>query len=535
MVSDTPIDNLDDDSLLQIFSFYRLEDEDDWYFRLGWLKLVHVCPRWRKLIYNSWAHLDMCLLLTNDSPSMDTLSHLPPLPLVIRYSDRTRTITRKDEGIMYLGLQQHDRVRRVDLQAPSSKLRMWLEPMNKLFPMLGDLFLSSTTMDSEEMSQVLPELLQAPNLRHLSLHGIGLSKGLSLPSSTTALSTLSLTHIQESCYFPPGLLVTHLQVLPHLEALSIGFTTPIAFPSDEGELLSALIPPVTLPTLKWFTFRGEDVYLDNLVAQINTPLLKQLNLTLLFDLDFTLVNLTDFIRRTERFECPDARLIFNKDGAFIDAGYNERRGIGRLSLHVNCEPLDWKIYSAAQVCSALGKALPTVEELTLDLNSYGMRLNWEESVNGMVWHDLLLPFISVKKLRIGPSLTLVLSRSLGKVAGGLVLELLPELEELEVELKMGHSKNAFSLFVESRESVARPVHLSVPLSQQPIQPSTVFAMAPDRFQNEFSQFIKSMQFSERDLVIDGRQINLWALHRAVLSQHGFESVCVQYFFSKPQL
>ena len=535
MVSNTPIDNLDDDSLLQIFSCYRLEDEDDWYLRLAWLKLVHVCPRWRILIYDSWSHLDMYILLTNDSPSMDTLSHLPPLPLVLDYSDRTGTITRKDEDNMYLGLQQHDRVRRVVLQAPSSMLRMWLESMNELFPTLEKLSLLSTTTDSEESGQVLPELLQAPNLRRLSLHGIGLSKGLSLLSSTTALSTLSLTHIRETCYFPPGLLVTHLQILPYLEELSISFTTPITFPSGEGELLFSPMPPVILPTLRRFTFRGEDVYLDNFVAQINTPLLEQLSLTLLFDLDFTLVNLTDFIRRTEGFECPDARLIFNKDGAFIDAGYNERRGIGRLSLHVNCEPLDWKIYTAVQICSALGKALSTVEDLTLDLNLYGMPLNWEELLNNMVWHDLLLPFIGVKKLRIGSSLTLVLSRSLGKVDGGLVLELLPELEELEVQLKRGHSQNAFSLFVETRESVARPVHLSVPLSQQPIQLSTIFAMAPDRFQNEFSQFIKSMKFGERDLVIDGRQINLWALHRAVLSLHGFESVCVQYFFSKPQL
>ena len=115
MLSNTPIHNLDDDSLLQIFSCYRLEDEENWYLRLGWLMLIHVCPRWRNLIYDSWFHLDMCLLLTNDSPSMDTLSHLPPLPLVIDYSDRTRTITRKDEGNMYLGLQQHDRVCRVVL------------------------------------------------------------------------------------------------------------------------------------------------------------------------------------------------------------------------------------------------------------------------------------------------------------------------------------------------------------------------------------------------------------------------------------
>ena len=526
MASNTPIHNLDDDSLLQIFSCYRLDDEENWYLRLGWLMLIHVCPRWRNLIYDSWSHLDLCLLLTNDSPSMDTLSHLPPLPLIIHYSDRTRTITRKDEGNMYLGLQQHDRVRRVILQAPSSKLRMWLEPMNKLLPVLGELSLFSMNTDSE-MSQVLPELLRAPKLHRLSLHGISLPKGLSLLSSTTSLSTLSLTHILESSYVPPGHLVALLQGLPHLEELSIGFAIPIPLPSSEGKLLPAPLPPVTLPTLRWLTFKGVGVYLDNLVAQINTPVLERLNLTLLFELAFTLVNLTEFICRTEGFKCLVARVFFNKDGASIEAGFNEQRTIGKLSLHVNCESLDWQIDSSAQVCSALGRALSAVEELTLDLDVSGMASDWEKSLDSTLWHELLLPFIGVKKLHIGPPLTLELSQSLESVAGGLVLELLPELEELEVQLEIGRSKNVFSLFVETRGSVDRPVHLSVPHSQQP---NKLPAMLEDGFKSVFLQFTRSKGIigpGEHDLVINGQAINLWALHREVCARDGFESVRLQ--------
>ena len=111
MESKTPIHNLDDDSLLQIFSCYRLEDKDGWNLRLAWLNLVRVCPRWRNLIYNSWFHLNIGLLLTYNSPSINTLSHLPRVPLDIYYSDRTRTITQNDEGNMRLGLQQRAMVR----------------------------------------------------------------------------------------------------------------------------------------------------------------------------------------------------------------------------------------------------------------------------------------------------------------------------------------------------------------------------------------------------------------------------------------
>jgi hypothetical protein len=176
----THIHKIDNGSLLQIFSCYRLEDEYNWYLRLRWRNLVQVCRRWRYLIYDSCSHLDMCLLVTNNSLSMDTPSHLPPLPLVIACTDRTGPMARKGDNI-HLGLQRHGHVCRVALRAPASSLRMWLELMNKLLPRMRDLSLLSTT---EEMSLVLPELLQAPDLRHLSLHGISLPKGLSLLSST---------------------------------------------------------------------------------------------------------------------------------------------------------------------------------------------------------------------------------------------------------------------------------------------------------------------------------------------------------------
>ena len=460
MIDEPYIHNLDDDSLLQVFRYCRLV-EDSWNLRLKWRKLAHVCQRWRYLVFDSSSILDMCLCLTNNSPSIHTLCHLPSLPLVIDYSDETR-MARKDENNIHLGLQRHGRVCRVALQAPSSSLRILLKPMNKPFPRLGDLSLLSTT--TEELSPVLPETLLAPFLRRLALHGIGLPKGLSLLSPMIALSTLSLTHIPYSCYFPPGHLVTQLRGLYCLEELSIGFAIPIPLPSSEGQLLPAPIPPVTLPALRRLTFRGVGVYFDNLVAQINTPLLEQLSLTLFFEVAFALVNLTEFIHRTERFRCHVARVIFNKEGASIYADHYEQCIFGKffkssLNVNVNCETLDWQIDSAAQVGRALGNVLSAVEELSLDLDADVMPSFWEITLDSTVWHELLLPFIGVTKLYISFSLTLELSQALELVPGELVLELLPELRELEVELEIDYAKKVFSAFVEIRESAGRPVHL----------------------------------------------------------------------------
>ena len=383
-------------------------------------------------------------------------------------------MAQKDEDNIQLGLQLHGRVRRVVLSAPSSSLCTWLEPMNKPFPRLRDLSLLSTTI--EETNLMLPETLQAPVLRRLALHGIGLPTGLPLLSFAVALSILSLTHIGASCYFPPGHLVTQLQGLPHLEELSIGFAIPIPLPSSEGKLLPAPCPPVTLPILKRLTFRGVGIYLDNLVAQINCPLLEQLTLTLLFELAYSLVNLTEFIHRIEGFECLAAQVVFNKDGASINTDYYEQRRIGKLSLHVNCEPLDWQVDSAAQVYGALGKVLSKVEELALDLDADGMPSDLENTLDNILWLELLLPFIGVKKLHIGPSLTLELSQALQSAAGELVPELLPGLQELEVQLEIDHAKRAFSAFVETRESVGRPIHLltpSVPHAEPEVPPAGI--------------------------------------------------------------
>ena len=381
-------------------------------------------------------------------------------------------MARKDEDNVHLGLQQHGRVHRVALRAPSSSLRTCLEPMDKLFPRLGDLSLSSTT--AEEMDLMLPETFQAPILHRLVLHGVRLPAGLPLLASSIALSTLSLTHIGTSSYFPPGHLVAQLQGLPHLEELSIGFAIPIPLPSNEGELLHPPIPPVKLPTLRRLTFRGVDIYINNLVAQINTPVLERLNLILFFDLAFTLVNLSEFIHRTEGFGCLFSRIFFKKDGAFIDAGPHEQRGMEKLSLHVNCESLDWQIDSATLVCEALRKVVFATEELTLDLDVNGMPSVWENSLDGVLWHELLLPFTGVKKLYIGYSLALELSRALETVSEELVLELLPGLQELDIQLEIEHAKVAFSTFVKTRESLGRPIRLlASPIPHRDAEPEVL--------------------------------------------------------------
>ena len=219
---------------------------------------------------------------------------------------------------------------------------------------------------------------------------------------------------------------------------------------------------MTLPILRRLTFRGVDVYLDNFVAQINAPLLERLTLKLFFSITFTLMNLNELVGRIERFEFPAAEISFSGFlGPFVKivAGHGELPGLEKFSLHISCGRLDWLFDSAAQVCGALTNVMSTVEDLEFVLHMDRMPSDWDNTRDDMLWNEILLPFLSVKKLRMFDPLTLDFSQVLESTTGGLDLELLPKLQKFDTVLQTDRVKEAFSMFAEMRRSMGRPVHV----------------------------------------------------------------------------
>jgi hypothetical protein len=218
---------------------------------------------------------------------------------------------------------------------------------------------------------------------------------------------------------------------------------------------------VTLPALKRLLFRGVGVYLENLVAQIEAPLLQRLTIALFFELTYNLEKLSQLVQTAEGLRCLPARVFFNSVGVSVVTSNGESQESRGLTLNVGCEPLDWQIDSATQVCGVLGPT--SVEELTLDLDGDGMPSNWENSLDSTLWHRLLRPFSGVKKLCIGSALTSELSEALKADAGGLVLSLLPGLQDLEVQFDID---DAFFTFIKSRDRPGHPKRLLVPAMPQ---------------------------------------------------------------------
>ncbi|KAH9062548.1 hypothetical protein EDB83DRAFT_2552038 [Lactarius deliciosus] len=464
----TTVNTLGSDILLNMFNYYRrLEGGYFWNLQFMWCKLSHVCRRWRHIIYELAFHLGMHIRCTYGTPIVDTLNHLPPIPLFIDYQQAVKrgwgrmTTTGEDESGIYHALRLRDRVCSIDLCLPPSILHAALMLMDEPFPILEHLFLSSTDVKITKIA--LPKTFLAPKLYHLALVGIGLPKRLRLLSFTVSLVVLKLTNIRASGYFHPRLLVARLRFLPKLEALTIEFFDPIPRPRAERELLAKQGTPVTLHNLKNLTFQGISAYLESLVARIRAPLLKRLDIVLFNQIAFSLPHLSHLTNIAEGLKISTARSWATTLATTKKTGWGDDSHDTCFVLRAICKQLDWQIDCTAQICSSLAPALSGVEGLTLNFHERTMPTEWQNGeIDGTTWHELLRSFIGVKELHISESLSQELSRSLEVDDIGSDPGLLPNLQKLVVnQFTRNNTDSLFGLFIHARQVAGRPV-LSAP-------------------------------------------------------------------------
>jgi hypothetical protein len=450
------MNTLNDDVLLSIFGSYRLDDDENWNLQREWFKLIHVCRRWRHLIYGLPSHLDLQLLCTDGTPVADMLNHSPPLPLIINYQNTYATMTTDDEEGILLALRRHDRVRRIVLHAPHRGLHKFLAAMNENFPTLERLSIVSTSGDDAKL--VMPRAFRAARLSHLTLGGVTLSGEPRSLSPTVSLVSLTLTNLRAFPYFPAEGLTAQLQFVLLLGELSISFSVPI--------------PRTTLPAEIRFIPRGISVYLEDHLARISDSCLGKFDVTLFNQLIYALPAISRHIDATAEFRFPVAKINFNQNSFSISLSDNreeEAQGDRSLNIQVSCKSFDWQVSSAAQICNELWWMLHWVEELAIDFYKYGMPPEWRNEVGSRTWCDLLRPFKCVKKLRVGRALTSDLSRALQPAEEqlstgdgapvGLLSWLLPVLQQLVLE--EGCDDNAFTAFIDARQRVGCPIQLEI--------------------------------------------------------------------------
>lgn len=156
--------------------------------------------------------------------------------------------------------------------------------------------------------------------------------------------------------------------------------------------------------------------MESLVAQLTTPLLEQLSITLFNQVAFTLPHLSNFTNAIGRLRLPDAKVTFDRNAVSMVMNLLQSRlddRISSFSLRVLCKQLDWQIDTIGQICSALMPVLSIVKRLSLDFGEQGMPAEWQNAaLDGTTWHELLRPFVGVRKFRMSHALALEISFAL---------------------------------------------------------------------------------------------------------------------------
>src|SRR6267154_1713717 len=226
----TIVEILTDDILLEIFDWYRQTLLEQWTNTWKWVTLVHVCRRWRHVVFGSPCRLGLWLPCTYGTPVRRRLDCWPPLPIFIKYwaNLEFRPPSSEDEDNLIAALEHPDRVRRIQLAVTSLQLEKVAERMQTAFTGLTSLSLWLDKGPTPALPKTFLAVSAFPHLRDISLVGVPFPGLPELLASTIDLISLRLLEVPEAGYIPPDVMSACLSTLPHLRSLCIDFHSPLS-------------------------------------------------------------------------------------------------------------------------------------------------------------------------------------------------------------------------------------------------------------------------------------------------------------------
>jgi hypothetical protein len=129
---------LPDDVLLKIFDLSGLDYKYSLQFAWKWYFLVHVCQRWRQIVFASPHRLNLRILCSYRTPVRKNLDIWPAFPIIVDYGD-LKSIVPYDEDDLLAALEHPDRVCSVNLRTTPPQLEQMVRIMQEPFPVLTDL------------------------------------------------------------------------------------------------------------------------------------------------------------------------------------------------------------------------------------------------------------------------------------------------------------------------------------------------------------------------------------------------------------
>ena len=460
------IDVLPDDILLTIVQFYVAEYQYGYLIEaiplkdLGregesWQTLVHVCRRWRDLVFGSPRHLNLQLFCTTRTPARETLDVWPALPLRIKGQ-----VSETSVDNVIAELKYNDRICQIELDFDfdtSSQFEKLWTAMQVPFPDLVGLYLSFRGLS---FLPVFPDSFfggSAPRLRHLALNHIALTELPKLLLSATHLVNIHLLYIPHSGYISPDAMVACLSMLTSLETLEFRFYSPQSRPDLENQRSH---PPARsiLPALTRFRFKGAHEYLEGLVARIDTPLLCQFSATFFNDIDFDTSELIRLVSRSSTLKAPNEVYVYFGSRTTSIRLQPQASKFEYFEVCVSSRVLYWQISFLVQICSTSLPLLFTTKELFI-CERYDSNFDRKEVIKNIEWLELLLPFTAVKNLYLSKQLARRIAPALQEMTEDGTPEVLFTLQNLYLEgFQPSESiEDGIERFISARHLTNRPV------------------------------------------------------------------------------
>ena len=456
------IHDLPDDVLLAIFDFYVVPYQDLGLFVVGfnpggtkkkvewWQLLVHVCRRWRGLVFGSPRRLNLQLFYEPRTSASRSLVW-PALPLIIKGDVFDESVDN-----VIAELKHSNRVSQIYLRSFTNSV--WTA-MQVPFPELEFLYLKYENL----MTPVLPDSFlggSAPRLRYLSLTSISFPGLPKLLLSATHLVCLYLNDIARSGYISPEAMATCLSTLTGLEMLQLLFQPCQPGPDRERP------PPPTraiLPVLTVLRFNGAShEYLEELAAWIDTPRLRQLSATFFYDMHIVTPELIRLVSHSSTLNAPnEAHVVFGTGTASVRLQPRASK-TNYFEVNILSSTPGWQLLCLSQICTSSSPLLSTTENLYI-YEDPRQSPNWKGAVENTKWLGLLLPFASVTNVYLSKQFAPRIAPALQELTGGRATEVLPSLHDLYLEgFQPSESvQEGIERFISARQLTNHPVAISV--------------------------------------------------------------------------
>ncbi len=369
----------------------------------------------------------------------------------------------RQENNLLTAIEHSHRVCSITLNLPHQQLEKVVKMMLKPFPMLTHLRMISFIANR---SLRLPsEFLGGPtsSLQELDLSGISLLASPSILSSASDLVDLHLGKLPMTDHVSPEVMVTVLAVMTKLKSLTIEIHYHPMHPVN-------VKAQAILPALTQFKFQGSDRYLEDLVAQLDTPRLFDLTVMILNTCSLSghslqkFPQLFQFIDHAEDLKLSQFRCAYAEIHNFQSSIRFENTQTGHHPTFLTLG----EVKSASERPQFKGQLQPIeallsqASAIISSLQHLSITTLHRPIIRDKYWHHagllrLLRSFDTVETLHVGRPFPGRLVPMLNGLSKDLVAEVLPALRLLRFEDKLlKFVKKALAPFIKKRQLVGCP-------------------------------------------------------------------------------